>query len=465
MKKNYLVALLFLAGALCGSCSDDDDLGNGNGDAVLDKGTKNEQVVYADDETIKDKGIKFSTQGAWKAEVVELSTRSVETSGQTVDWLTLSQYSGDKAGDYTITLTLKQNFTGKSRKAEIRILCGQTVITISVEQKAEKEDGIKLKRVKSVDYTLLLGTEANKQHEYYEDDNCTFTYSYDQEGRVAKVVQSWYDEESTYLFDYHIVGEITVNESNDNFDPSLPDDYKCEHLLTLNKQGNVENIRSKDGYYSAKNIKAAYYQDGRLAELSDDDSYESWNEKYFYTDGLLTKLERKVGMYDPDIYEFEIAKAYTNRYSANKANIDFNAFILEPLDDTMAQILYQIGLLGKGSDCLIETKTNDGESVNIAPENMYTEPDKVIKHTRKEIKYSKEKMFPVKYELDGDKYVTKFSYVDPYEVIEYYYEIHVGHELMDPKYPDRGYKYQIKNEKRTKLSDEKNTFTYTVTYE
>ena len=71
----------------------------------------------------------------------------------------------------------------------------------------------------------------------------------------------------------------------------------------------------------------------------------------------------------------------------------------------------------------------------------------------------------MKYELDGDKYVTKFSYVEPYEVYEYYYEIHVGHELKDPNYPDMGYKFEIKNEKWTKLSDEKNTFSYTVTYE
>ena len=441
------------------ACSDDKEELK---EIILDKGTSTEQTIYSDETSIKE-GISFTASENWVAAVNDISTRAAGR----VDWLELSQYSGGP-GKFTLGITISKNYTGSDRKAEIKIVSGGTTITVVVEQKAEKEDGVKLKRVKSVDYTILIGTEANKRHDYYEDDNCTFTYSYDDQGRVAKVVKSYEDEASTYLFDYHIVGEITVNESLDNFDPSQPDDYKCKHLLTLNKQGNVENIRSKtsDSYYKEKNIKAAYTGDNRLAELSDDNSYESWNEKYFYTDGLLTKLERKVGMYDPDIYEFDVAKAYTNRYSANKANIDFNAFILEPLDDTMAQISYQIGLLGKGSDCLIEMKTNDDdESANVVPENVYTEPDKVIKHTSKEIKYSKEKMFPVKYELDGDKYVTKFSYVEPYEVYEYYYEIHVGHELKDPYWPEDGYKYEIKNEKWTKLSDEKNTFTYAVTYE
>ena len=71
----------------------------------------------------------------------------------------------------------------------------------------------------------------------------------------------------------------------------------------------------------------------------------------------------------------------------------------------------------------------------------------------------------MKYEFDGDKYVTRFSYAEPYEVFEHYYEIHVGHELRDPYSPEQGYKYEIKNEKWTKLSDERNTFTWTVTYE
>ena len=140
----YYVSALLLAGALSWSCSDDDndggDGGNGKGGIVLDKGTQTEQVVYANDKSGKNEGIKFTAQGPWKAEVKEVSTKADAEAAPTVDWLALSQYSGDKAGDYTITLTLKQNFTGKTRKAEICIICGDTVITITIEQKAEKSE-------------------------------------------------------------------------------------------------------------------------------------------------------------------------------------------------------------------------------------------------------------------------------------------------------------------------------------
>ncbi len=465
MKNNFLVGLLFLAGALFWSCSDDESFGNG--DAVLNEGTQAEQVVYADEKGIKDGGIKFTTQGPWKAEVEEVVTRAAGDEGKAVDWLTLSQYSGDKAGDYTITLTLKQNYTGLSRKAVIRILCGGTVITITVEQKAEKEDGMKLKRVKSVDFVDVYGPgykELDDSYDSYEAD-VNYTYSYDEQGRVAKVVQSYKDESSTYLFDYHIMDEITVIEKNDNFDPSIPDDYRCDHLITLNKEGNVENVRSTAGNGPAETFNAAYTADGRLAKLNLENSWESWHQNFFYTNGLLTKNEIKVNDYDADVYEFDIAKVYPNRYPANGANIDFNAFILEPGDEDITEILFSIGLLGKGSDCLMEIRTNHRENEEDFISELFTEPDKVYTYTKKKIKFSEKEMYPVEYELDGDKYVKKFSYAEPYEVYEYYYEIHVGHELLVPDYPERGYKYEIKNEKMTKLSDERNTYTWTVTYE
>ena len=215
----YYVSALLLAGALSWSCSDDDndggDGGNGKGGIVLDKGTQTEQVVYANDKSGKNEGIKFTAQGPWKAEVKEVSTKADAEAAPTVDWLALSQYSGDKAGDYTITLTLKQNFTGKTRKAEIRIICGDTVITITIEQKAEKEDGKKLRRVKSVTYRETYGT-GYKEVNHENDFEQTYTYSYDEQGRVAKVEVkalpgATEKETDTYRFDYHIVGEITVD--------------------------------------------------------------------------------------------------------------------------------------------------------------------------------------------------------------------------------------------------------------
>ena len=203
---------------------------------------------------------------------------------------------------------------------------------------------------------------------------------------------------------------------------------------------------------------------GKLWEDTDKDGYE-WYEKFFYTDGMLTKAEMYESGYT-DIQEFKVDELYPNRYPATGTNIDFNAFLFEVGMDDIEAILYQIGLLGKGSDCLMEIGYSDQDDVSEAIPGNYTEPGKVYKKTKKQIIYPTEEIaLPLEYEFDGDKYVKKCSYEAPYELYEYYYEIHVGYELIVPDKPYMGYKYEIKNRKQTKLRDEKNTYTYTVTYE
>ena len=227
------------------------------------------------------------------------------------------------------------------------------------------------------------------------------------------------------------------------------------------------NINESDDY-DETDTKAGYTEDGRLGKLwedTDKDGYE-WYEKFFYTDGLLTKFEIYESGYDAEVQEFKVDELYPNRYPAAGTNIDFNAFLFEVGMYDIEAILYQIGLLGKGSDCLIEIGGYSENDESASPAPWYTEPGKVYKKTEKRIKYPEgEIALPVKYEFDGDKYVTKFSYEDPYELYEHYYEIHVGYELVKPNNPDMGYQYEVKNEKWTKLRDEKNTYTYTVTYE
>lgn len=55
--------------------------------------------------------------------------------------MTVSPDHGDAAGDYTITITLGVNTTGKNRRATVMIECGGTKITITVEQKGTTEEG------------------------------------------------------------------------------------------------------------------------------------------------------------------------------------------------------------------------------------------------------------------------------------------------------------------------------------
>lgn len=123
----FLVCICMLAG-----CTEEEE----NSGIRLIEGTASGQTVFAD-ETTTDGDIHFTTDGAWTAEVTEASTKA---EGSSVSWVTLDKYSGNAAGEYTITVFVRRNYTGADRKAYIRITCGSS-ITITIEQKAVTESG------------------------------------------------------------------------------------------------------------------------------------------------------------------------------------------------------------------------------------------------------------------------------------------------------------------------------------
>lgn len=65
---------------------------------ILADGTSTEQTIYADETNNED--IKFTATTSWTATVEDATTSRAGSSN--VDWLTLSQYSGE-AGEYTLT--------------------------------------------------------------------------------------------------------------------------------------------------------------------------------------------------------------------------------------------------------------------------------------------------------------------------------------------------------------------------
>ncbi len=138
MKKFFRAALALPLVLFAVSCSESNDDGGDDKPVKLSPETKQEQQVYADDEQAP-APIKFTATAPWTATVAEVATKA--EAGR-VDWLTLSAYSGG-AGNVSLTMTLSPNYTGAARKAEIRIACGGTIITITVEQKATTESGEK----------------------------------------------------------------------------------------------------------------------------------------------------------------------------------------------------------------------------------------------------------------------------------------------------------------------------------
>ena len=97
------------------------------------------QTVYADETaSAENPQVKFSTTGPWHTEVEDATESKAAAAA---DWVTLSRTSGDAAGDYTLEITLSVNYTGADRKALIRIVCGETVVTITIVQKGVTEAG------------------------------------------------------------------------------------------------------------------------------------------------------------------------------------------------------------------------------------------------------------------------------------------------------------------------------------
>lgn len=126
-KKNLLTALttLFIA-IFATSCEE-----NENTIKDYDK-DKLSITTYADDTEVKG-GFSFTATEAW--------TTAIDY-GESVrsgcnDWVTLDPASGN-AGEVTITITLDENLTGEDRNATIRIICGETTLTITIEQRSSE---------------------------------------------------------------------------------------------------------------------------------------------------------------------------------------------------------------------------------------------------------------------------------------------------------------------------------------
>ena len=213
----------FLAGALLmAGCSDDDTPKN----VVLTGGTQTSQTVYADETQGAGGGISFTAAADWTATVTDV-TATKAAGGSTVDWLTLSAYSGGP-GEYTLTLTLTENNTGADRKAKIEIVCGGDVIVITVEQKGTTEagdtpagpaepEGGKYLVARIDEEGSSLDGPAHKNVYYFE---------YDNQGRIAQVTTDdggEGKEEDMYRITYEFGGNtITGREYFPTWDDPTP---------------------------------------------------------------------------------------------------------------------------------------------------------------------------------------------------------------------------------------------------
>lgn len=457
MRKKFLYVLFLPAFFLCG-CSNDDG-GKLPSDGIeLSEGTSTRQEIFADQTTTGNKGISFTASGPWRA-VVEEVPMSREAGDRTVDWVGLSQYSGDQAGSYTLAVSLSPNYTGSARQAVVRIICGDTEITITIVQKGEVESGQVPRMVKTLYYKEEYGSEADT---YWGDPEETrTTYAYDERGRVARVVYeslsggSHPGEVETYTFDYGVVGEITITR-RDKLDGST-----TMLVAKLDGAGRVVELKEGDSYESGDSYTFGYNEDGRLAKVAYDDG-GNW-DKFSYTDGLLTGVTSWWNG-EEEVSELPVQTLYPNRYPANLTNIDLNA--ADWFGETELDLLYGMRLFGTGSSCLREVSLiYDDESDVVSPgQPGYPTPGVTIKKEYTTVREREEEGHDqLVYEFD-EGYVSRFYSEQSYDIMRVTYDIVVGYELVDPEHPEAGYKGEIKNRKETKTGSDKNIYTYTVDY-
>ena len=240
-KLSFLLSVVCLWGViLVSGCSEKDETPT---NLTLKEGTQTTQVVYADEVTNQG-GISFTALSDWTATVTEVATEaSTKAASGKVEWLELSAYSGGP-GEYTLTLTLIENLTGKDRKATIEIRCGNDVITITVEQKATTEAG----ETPAPKEKRLARYEITNSSSLYPD---SYTKSigeltYNENGKLAALKTiSYQGDTQGYLTER--IYQFTYQENQMWIDRKTLSGYESDesYVITLNSEGYVSQLYKK----------------------------------------------------------------------------------------------------------------------------------------------------------------------------------------------------------------------------
>lgn len=458
MKAFY--SLFLLLAVMLTSC--DEVLGTQDQIELLD-GTSTSLVFNADDSG--DATLKFVADAAWTASVSEIAASK---SGESLSWLKLSSYGGE-AGEYTITVSLTKNFTGASRKAEIKIVCGDSEVVITVEQKGETSTGVVAKKIKSITYKETDNASRDKGDTPYESE-FTLDFSYSNDGSVARIIDERIDsydgEKSTYTynFNYDIVGEIQVERKNSRYDET--DNY----LVKLDERGNATEV-SKNG---KKLASFGYTNDVRLAKMVQYDEYNDdevdYQDIFTYENGVFSKYTTTDnGDGENDEYIFD-ASYFANKYP-NNGMIDMMGFIGSGFD---YDFLFYIGRLAKTSDYCLEKIPGDGYYEDNISHPIETKgPNQYIETvTGKSADYSDEPT-PVEYKFDEDKNLTEVKIIYPYKINKYSYEVWTTDKYEErPEWDEekqeevmvRYYYTTTKNRKTEYVKSGNDYYTYTISY-
>ena len=359
--------LLAAAAAAFCACSDDNG-GDGGKDIRLAPGTPKDYTIVADETSgTPSEGISFTTTGPWRATVAE--TRADVSEGSS--WVTVSPDHGDAAGDYTITITLGVNTTGKNRRATVMIECGGTKITITVEQKGTTEEG----EVpgEGDEPVVPAGVQlVSEVYCYFNDspgvEDRRIELTYDERNRLVRwkettneVVSPGTVETVTQTYEYEY-GDGVVRIANPEEDTHF--------TVWLNAAGYAERVERSRPEGSANITTYKYDSENRLIRTEQEDEWED----YVWENGNL--VESRYG--SPDGESNVTRFTYTDL--ENRERPDFIGAWNE-LPSWYEELAWA-GLLGVRNRNLMQGTRGDGE-------------------------WSYKDDFCMEYEVDAEGYVTE----------------------------------------------------------
>lgn len=320
MKKILDLTLVFGILLAFTACSDDNN--NDGGIELEGGGTSTTATIYADETSGKPEGIKFVTKGAWQATVSEIAARAT-SSGSNVGWLTLNQYSATEAGEYTLTLALEENYTGKDRKAKIKIVSSGSSISIMVEQKKTTQDGKEPDDPSLQDPRHFVETVETYYSNPFYGELLTETrvFLYNKEMQLVKVENQNHEseEEDTKSIEFFYKGN-TISYTIECYHTEGTEVKLVPHTteLTLNSEGFVTSAKRT----SDKSYWSCTYQDGYINASNgfvDDTEPYRLTRKIEWTDRNITKV------IDQDGWSTNVT--YMTKEKNPKVNLDINWII------------------------------------------------------------------------------------------------------------------------------------------